>query len=468
MELRYSEYFDIDNKKFKEMGIFNGFILHDSEYYLNPKLIKKTNNDFFTDSYKKIQTRFSNIISLLERVKIPDKDKDLYYKAAINAIASKENGYIGLGYSSAGKKGRGIGHVLAESIISTSYKLLIQDKIEPELFEILGVFKDNISVDRISDMIINIIDSDILKYTEFIADKLKIPTRKYKGFNVPYNVYDKNSPLYFLPTSLLSKLPIWDEIYIETLEQSHEAKEAINSLFGEAYSHSQISKKDKEILFTNNKILIDRLIENYKEAKEEAYDFNNDPANDFKWIDTVKKIVNDNPIPLSKKSSIYDIVIMICNKFQHLVENTNAYKLFYDDIGHYKHERASQQAFQLFATAYCDANDLDISPESNGGLGPVDFKFSQGKEKVLVELKLSSAKQSTLSHCLETQIKIYAKSEQADKSILLLILIGQNKETAYKKVEKLIEYKNIVLKSESYLPEIIYIDALIKKSASKA
>ena len=37
MQLRYSEYFNIDKKEFDELGVFNGFILHDSEYYLNPK-----------------------------------------------------------------------------------------------------------------------------------------------------------------------------------------------------------------------------------------------------------------------------------------------------------------------------------------------------------------------------------------------------------------------------------------------
>ena len=50
MELRYSEYFGIDKTIFEKLGIFNGFILHDSEYYLNPKLIKNTDNPFFQSS----------------------------------------------------------------------------------------------------------------------------------------------------------------------------------------------------------------------------------------------------------------------------------------------------------------------------------------------------------------------------------------------------------------------------------
>lgn len=108
MQLRYSEYYKIDKKEFDKLGVFNGFILHDSDYFLNPKLIKETKNDFFITSYSKIRTKFSNIIKLITRVQHANK-KDSYFKAAINAIKSEENGYIGLGYSEAGKKGRGIG-----------------------------------------------------------------------------------------------------------------------------------------------------------------------------------------------------------------------------------------------------------------------------------------------------------------------------------------------------------------------
>lgn len=84
---------------------------------------------------------------------------------------------------------------------------------------------------------------------------------------------------------------------------------------------------------------------------------------------------------------------------------------------------------------------------------------------MLVEIKLSTS--DTLEHCLTTQIDIYEKSEGTEQSILLILMVGTNEETAMKKIEKLIAYKNN-LKNKKYLPEIIEVDALIKKSASKA
>lgn len=465
MQLRYSEYYKIDKKEFDDLGVFNGFILHDSSYFLNPKLIKETDNEFFIGSYLKIKENFSKIISLVSKIKIPTK-QDMYFKAAVNTIKSKENGYIGLGYSEAGKAGKGIGEKLAISIIETSYKLIQEDKLEPELFELLGVFKEQVSVDRISDMVIKIVFEDILKYTENIADKLNLPIINYKNYKLPYNTFDNNNPLFFLPTSLLSKLPSWDKYFYEAIEESENTKKLVNSLFGEEYGNYLSKKKYRERLLIEDKDALNNLIKKYLLHKDEAYDFINDPSNDFHWIDDILDLTKNYPISLNNQQSVYKIAQEICNKFKYLVENTNANKLLYHDGIKKKHESASQQAFQLFAQSYCDANNLDISPESNGGRGPVDFKFSQGKEKILVELKLSTSRD--LNHCLETQIDIYEKSEGSTQSILLVLMVGTNESEALKGIEKLIVHKNKLSQIKSNLPEIIEIDALIKKSASKA
>ena len=42
------------------------------------------------------------------------------------------------------------------------------------------------------------------------------------------------------------------------------------------------------------------------------------------------------------------------------------------------------------ADGYCKISGIDISPETDNGIGPVDFKFSSGyHSKVLLELKLA-------------------------------------------------------------------------------
>jgi hypothetical protein len=121
----------------------------------------------------------------------------------------------------------------------------------------------------------------------------------------------------------------------------------------------------------------------------------------------------------------------------------------------------SQKFFFAIAKAFCKANNLDISPESNSGRGPVDFKFSRGfNEKVLVEIKLS--KNSKLLNGYKKQIQEYSKAEKANYSFYLVIDVGGSQ----KRIDALLaEYKKNLSNKNS--PEIIIVDAKFKPSASK-
>jgi len=103
-----------------------------------------------------------------------------------------------------------------------------------------------------------------------------------------------------------------------------------------------------------------------------------------------------------------------------------------------------------------------LSPESDAGRGPVDFKISRGqKTKVNVELKLSS--NSKLLHGYTTQLAIYDKAENTTNSFFLILILEENH---MPRVEKVLKHKNQMANMK--LPEIITIDTTLKKSASKA
>ena len=54
----------------------------------------------------------------------------------------------------------------------------------------------------------------------------------------------------------------------------------------------------------------------------------------------------------------------------------------------------------LFESRIKDAGfDVDISPETNAGNGPVDFKISRGDDKILIENKISS--NTKLLECID-------------------------------------------------------------------
>ena len=109
---------------------------------------------------------------------------------------------------------------------------------------------------------------------------------------------------------------------------------------------------------------------------------------------------------------------------------------------------------------YCELNNWDISPETDNGRGPVDFKISRGNDKTVIEIKLSSNAQCV--HGLETQIEEYAKAENTANKIFVVVKVTPGSQRIQFVKRKWKEMKNKGLEPA----EIIEIDAVEKKAAS--
>jgi len=160
-------------------------------------------------------------------------------------------------------------------------------------------------------------------------------------------------------------------------------------------------------------------------------------------------------------SEVEAVVLKICGHFKRLVEDNQLARLLYDKEGKPKHESAAQLLFYGIADAYCRANNLDLSPESDGGRGPVDFKMSRGfNGKVVVELKLTSNKQ--LLHGFESQLPIYQRAESAPKGILLVIDNGGAG------AARLRAFRGKVNDAGPLAPAVFWVDGVPRPSASVA
>lgn len=91
----------------------------------------------------------------------------------------------------------------------------------------------------------------------------------------------------------------------------------------------------------------------------------------------------------------------------------------------------------LFDARIKDAGfNVNISPETNAGNGPVDFKISRGDDKVLIENKISS--NPKLLECIDEnkQIHTYLKQEECKDEYLVVFI---NKESDVDKINVLIK-----------------------------
>jgi hypothetical protein len=116
----------------------------------------------------------------------------------------------------------------------------------------------------------------------------------------------------------------------------------------------------------------------------------------------------------------------------------------------------------MSALSYCDANNLDISPEADTGRGPVDFKMSQGaSSRVLVEMKLSTNQKVT--NGFEKQLALYNSAEKPVASYYVVINVGQLSDK-WKRLQKL---RDEQISTTGTSPNLILVDGLPKMSASK-
>jgi hypothetical protein len=251
-------------------------------------------------------------------------------------------------------------------------------------------------------------------------------------------------------------------------EHNKALRDELNKIVVGSYrSLTPVQKKERvRESFLHYPDILTQVIEAYEQVGAKFYDFRDDPAGETIWYRISKTLTSKSALAptLPAKPTIdevFGVAKAICEHFKRLIEDNQLCRLLYDKQGHRKHESAAQLLFFGVATAYCEANDLDLSPESDGGRGPVDFKVSAGfKGKVLVEIKLTSNLQ--LAHGFEKQLPIYQTAERSYRGIYLVINNGGITEARWD------AFSEIVKAAGGTAPIVMIVDGAIRRSASKA
>lgn len=241
----------------------------------------------------------------------------------------------------------------------------------------------------------------------------------------------------------------------------------MNRIIGSEWQQQHFRKDDlRQLVLTYPELMAD-LVKTYRAAKPVEYDFDRDPSGEVVWYRASKDAVNKFPLALKLPANpsgedILMVVLAICNHFKELVENNGLNTLLFDGAKP-EHESASQKLFFGIADSYCEANNLDLSRESNAGRGPVDFKVSKGyKNRVVVETKLSVNKR--LMHGITTQVAEYQKAEKNSRAVYIVIDVGGSRN----QLDELQRYIVSQKAKKTRLPDVLFVDGRNKPSASKA
>jgi hypothetical protein len=461
-----SGYLKVSESAFAETGALDAIISIDNKFFIEPRLLLHTRIAHFADAATKIEAYFDRVVHLIRASK---SRRDLAWTAAHRMLQFREPQGFALGYGVNRPNGRGVGPTLAAELLLRAQQILKLGIEDPLLFEVLELFGDGFGPDLISDTQASILEENFLAYSQNAAKKLKIANRISREINsrsylIPAGPDGRG--LILVPQEILTPLAI--EMDDESIEYATALDRSVRSQLSDLFTLA--AKKPSKssvarVLFSNQRVL-ERLLEAFRKSVGAKYDFENDPLGVLSWFELGINAVRDNPETITLKRNSFgalkEVVDALIAKFKQNVEENGLWKEFYREDSRPKHERFSQLLFFAIADSYCDANNLDISRESNGGNGPVDFKLSRGADfKYLVEIKLSS--NPKLLDGYTAQLDAYAASEKSQVSALVVIKVNDREN----QLADLLKMHKDLRDARESCPNLFVVDATEKQSASK-
>jgi hypothetical protein len=459
-------------------GVFDSFIDLDSQLHVDPHLLAESSIPEMQEAREVVSKYFEDTVDILA---LSEKPSDTLFDAGYKRLVLSELKGVSLGYSKDEGDGSAVGPGLARILAERALHIVKAGEKDPRIFELVGLFTEDFGSDRISDVVLRIADTSFAKYTSRVASALGVPTTRVEIRSVEFHLpidrtKGKERPLIFVPKDVLRELPValsYTEIAaVGTYNAT--VRDGINELFATVGRGKRPTKGDMWARVTANPDLVKSLVQAYIAATGIPYDFALDPAAEHSRFLTARALATQHPLRLTKPQTGWtsefatDAVMAICNHFKGLVEKNGLWDSFWirkKKPARTLTERAMQRVFFGIALTYCkDGNpDLDISPETNAGPGPVDFKFSHGATiKVTVEMKKSN--HSRLLHGYETQLKLYNAAERTDSSVFLIVRVGDDDS----KIQAVRTARKEALARGEKAPAVVVVDARPQDSASIA
>ncbi|MDD5177595.1 MAG: hypothetical protein PHQ05_14350 [Sterolibacterium sp.] len=277
-----------------------------------------------------------------------------------------------------------MGPALRRRLLADAKEIIRVGIEQPDIFDLAGLFEEDIGPDRISDMVAGIIKVDLIGYTKRVFVELGVI---HKGQPIPVNPYN-NNPILLVPRDVLRDLPLaldWDDF---ALVASHNAalREEVNELIGSTWRKvaNYASKKDvRDVMLKYPEILSD-LIEQYRHKARIRYNFDEDRAGQVVWHEAANAAAAEHPLKLTlpEKPTIGNIaavVTAICERFRHRKEALKVYKQV---VKRFPDSQFAEEAKQVLNRA----GQADLRKVVDDGYRPDAVEYMIGAMKRFSEL----------------------------------------------------------------------------------
>ncbi len=471
--MKFSEAFNV--KQQADDTWFDPILNLDSKLFIDPFLIYSQQIEFFEDAHDDIITIFNKAYMLISRV-AGDSSHNSWKKAS-NILLFPEAQEFCIGYATANQTGSGTGRGFSKLMCEAIWESIEAGIQEIKHFEEIGILREGIGADRISDITASILKYRFIKYTESVCKKHQIPTNALRYDHGVYNdQYTRwmpleanlprnpctGAPVILTPKKFLRDLPTISADTFWGYCRENE-NEQIRTDF--SIDISQGVKKSDIIRFAKEHPAIrQKYISAIEKQRPDPYDLEKDKNGVFGWYEASKVYCKKSPVSVyfQNEDEFKETIKSLVMEFRNYVENNGGWKLLWNDNFTPKREEASQFLMQGILKHWCRANNIDLSREVNIGRGPVDFKISQGHEfRTLLELKL--AKNTKFWGGLTKQLPKYMEAESVSIGYFIAVLKTENDFRRMKDIQAKVEEVNKATKYQIYS---LFIDATRDKPSA--
>ena len=260
---------------------------------------------------------------------------------------------------------------ISKQVIDTAYDIVKAGVDDPEFFQLLPLFQDNVGPDRLSDMIATLILPDICNYTIRIFREIGVNKDNYPDMDFEdgylLNPYKKCEVL-LVPIEILHKLPVaksWEDID-DVVSENNTIRALMNQRVAEEWRQWSVSNRKyylREEMFKKPD-LCKQILEDYD--KEELSEYNPENQIDYLLERICRSIIKLNLgwESFIEKESIDSLSASkeILSYFRSWVENNKGWYVI-QEANSRNREKITQRVIHLSGQCYIKANNLDISCE---------------------------------------------------------------------------------------------------------
>lgn len=439
----FSDVFGVEPDVLDAFGAFNVALVNDLPLFVDPFLL-------FDSKQPEFRALHDDIIKYLVFVRDRALADELTEGAISQWLLFREVKQNWLGFSKQGNSGTGLGkhfaHALARNFQRAFQNFGEETFTRGSHLEKLGLLSGGVGRDHLSDFTTNLIKGHLLKYTEDFAKEYLLPnqtklvhvervsfnyeTRRWQSgnFTLPWHEGDY---VILTPCEILTR----DEAWInqgdmvsqffqlrQSLPDEHLRAQVNDHFLRQINERSTQDERRAAALRTIEQftVLLDHYIKWKEDHASEAHVVSSKKVEETRtqFVSNIRDLVLNHlaGTEFYERGNSYDEALQRVKYLKHVIEDNDGYRVFYVNGTPVKRESDLHIMFRL--TWY--ATSFDVNAEVNNGRGPVDYKVSKGKKNAsLVEFKLAS--NSSLRRNLEKQVEVYAKANQTDHAIKVVL-----------------------------------------------